>query len=235
MRTLTVLFSSILALALLSFQGTATPQDTAIPELAKILKPLPVGEIETALHAPIADDQLPTAFTDASIIDQQDATMQAADIGAERSVTWTLAYTPGGASTPEARTTPRATGPEQVYNTASITYLVFEDNLTPEILEGFDEILRSSIGDQAADAEVQDITVAGQPAWFVSVETETNGIPIVMDWIAVPVGKVVVISMTMSGGEAVNTDALLDDTNALSLAAIGHLQASIEERGTPAG
>lgn len=235
MRTLIALLAGILAVAWIATPETAATPETDIPALAEAIAPLSANEIQATLHTPIPDDQLPPAFGDATAIDQDTSMMEASALGAAGSVSFSLAYTPGEGSTPEAQTPTRTSGPNQLYSTASITYLIFDEPLAPEKLTEFDKILRDSLGDQAAEARVQEITVAGQPAYLVSGETEINGIPIILDLVAVPVGKVAVVSMTMSGGAAVDRDALLNDAEALSLAAIDHLRIAIEQRGTPAG
>ncbi|HWV25083.1 MAG TPA: hypothetical protein VNZ58_12900 [Thermomicrobiales bacterium] len=235
MRTLFAILTGTLTATWLAIAGTATAQSTDINAIAEMLAPLSPKEIQTALHAPITDDQLPAGFSGASLIGQAEAESQVAEVGATDSVTYSVLYMPGGEPTPGSQTPSRASGPARLYNTASISYLIFDESLSQEDLAGFDDMLRTMVGDQATGADVQEISVAGFPAYLISTETETNGIPIVIDWVAVPVGKVVVIGMTMSGGESVDQNALGEDANALSIAAINHLQVSIEQRGTPAG
>lgn len=235
MRTLMAIATGILAIAWITTPGAATPPATDIPAISDQIASLSPKDIQAALHSPIPDDQLPPGFSDATFLDQDDATMQTRETGATGSVTFSLVYMPEGDATPDAQAPSRTGGPGRLYNTASTTYLIFDAPLTGDALKGFEDILRAAIGDQATGAEARHITVADQQAWNITVETEINGIPIIMDWVAIPVGKVAVVSMTMSGGESVDRDALLSDAEHLSVAAIDHLRISVEQRGTPAG
>lgn len=233
MRILFTLLTAILAWLLIASSTTVASDTVDVTRIASAIAPLQADQIATALQAPVPDDALPPAFNDASPLKQEDEAPYMA-AGAAASVSYSMTYTPDTEPTPEAAS-PRPSGPGRTFNTASITYLVFEEELTTDMLADFDEIFLATVSDQDATAETQEITIADQPAWLISIETEINGIPILIDWVAVPVGKVAVLSMTMSGGTAVDRESLLADAEALSLAAITHLGTAIDQRGTLAG
>lgn len=237
MHTLLAFLIAMLGAAPAMTPFALAQDDIDIPAVAESIAHLKPDQLVTSLHSPLTNDELPAPFSDATFVEPDDASIQPDVRDLLGTVTYTMTYSPGNASTPipDKDQPSNAGGPGRIYNAASVNYLIFDEQLTEGALEGFGETLRTSTGDQATDAEVQEITIKDQPAYLVSVETKTNGVPIIIDWIAVPVDKVAVVSMTMSGGEAVDRDGLRADAESLSLAAIAHLENASMPQETPAG
>lgn len=238
MRTLLALFTCLLGVTLAMAPVAYAQDDVDIAAVAEKISGLEPEALIAALHDPMEDDALPEAFSAAHFVDPMDASAgidesEMNDIVG--SVTYALTYQPAAPATPSPQASPRTGGPERIYNLASVHYLIFEQPLDATTMESFDETLRNSIGDQAVNAEVEEITIQDTASYRISIETETNGIPIVIEWVAIPIGNVAVVSMTMTGGEAVDIGALQADAEALALASAEHLGTAAENRTTPAG
>lgn len=209
-----------------------------IPDIADHLATVDSNALSTSLQQPMANDALPAGFADAIPADSGDALSPSKfpeDQQPVAMVSYSLTYAPGGGATPEAGATPPSGGPERIYNNAAIYYLLFDETQDPEDMDRVDAILRTVVGDLAAGEETRQITIADTTANLISIETELNGVPLMMDWIAVPVGNVLVISMTMAGGEAADSPQAQADAEALVSAAITHLGSAAENATTPAG
>jgi hypothetical protein len=241
MRILLAILTGLLGVTLVMAPVVHAQSDVDISMVAETVADLEPAVLIAALEDPMADDALPSQFSDAALIDPAEAGAGSAGLdndGVEDSVgtvTYGLTYQPEAPATPSVQASPRAGGPERIYNLASVHYMIFDHQLDASALEQFDETLRESIGDQAVDSEVQQITIQDTPAYLISIETEINGIPIVMEWTAIPVDTVAVVSMTMTGGETVDIEALQSDSEALALASVAHLGSAVENRTTPAG
>jgi|GEM_PF-3432497 len=225
--------------AMLLLAPVASAQSSIdIPEIASHLAATDTNALISSLQKPMANDTLPTGFADAIKVDSGDAIPPSSfpeDQQPLAIVSYSLTYSPGGGATPEAGATPPAGGPERIYNNAAVYYVLFDQPRDPENMDQVDAILRTVVGDLAVDEDTRHITIADTTAALISIENELNGVPLIMDWIALPVGNVVVISMTMAGGEAADNPQAQADAEALISAALIHLDSAAENATTPAG
>lgn len=231
MRTMLAVLICMLAVTLAVSPIAGAQSDVDVPAVAQTVTGVDPDALLAALHQPMANDDLPAQFSDATYVEQE---TQASDAIAG-AVTYTLTYMPGPEASPSPQASPVQRGPERIFNLASVQYLVFDHELDAAALEQFDDVLRGFIGDQAANADVETITVQDAPAYRISIETETNGIPIIIEWVAIPVGTVAVMSMTMTSGETIDIASLQADAEVLAIASVGHLGSAVEHRTTPAG
>lgn len=236
---LILLFGAMLALAPL-----VSAQDAIdIPSIAEIVLERDAESLVPALKAPIDEEGLPAAFSNAEYVDPASVSGDTGNIARGSmgdvigTVMYSIDYQPvmGASASPSPVASPAAGGPASIYNTASLNYLVYGDEVNPESLEGLGEVLLSTIGDQAAEVEVSEITIDDTIAYVITISTVTNGIEVVMQWVAIPVGNVAVISMAMSGGVNVDVDALRKDALALAIAGTRHLGAAAQDESQPAG
>lgn len=243
MRLLPVLLTCLLGAVLLHAPIVAAQDDVDIPAIADRVLARDPESLVQALRLPMANEDLPAPFTRADYVDPESVSGDAANIAGDEmgdvvgNVMYSVAYKPdeSASASPSPVASPIAGGPASIYTTASLNYLVYDHALNPETLENFDQVVLDALGDQAADAEVKEIAIGETTAYVITVATITNGIELIMQWIAIPVGNVAVVSMAMSGGVAVDRDELRADAEALALAGTRHLGAVAEDESQPAG
>lgn len=212
-----------------------------IAAIAEVVSSRDPELLAAALETPMADDTLPAGFSLAELIDPESLSTSTASVtsgdveGLVAPVMYSISYQPtdGESATPLA--SPVAGGPARIYNTGSMNYLIFDHDLSEETPEAFGQMLTDALGDQGAAAEVQEVALSNTTAYMASISTEINGVQVVMQWVAVPVGNVAVIGMAMSGGVSVDTEALQRDAQALTVAGVRHLGAVAEANEEPAG
>lgn len=243
----------ILSLMALLFGAmvVAAPVVTAqgAPDIAAVAADVTDSDPErllNALETPIPVDLLPAGFAEATYVDPEavSGASPAIDEGTSAGVIGTTSYSviyqqqPGEGtptSSPQAMASPEATGPTNLYSTAGLHYVVFDHAFDAGTLEDFDQAIRATIGQQAADMEVEEITIGDTPAYRFTIQTEINAVPVFMQWVAIPVGNVAVLGMVMLGGQDVDVDALAADAQALALAGIVHLGNTAANDTQPAG
>ncbi len=238
------------ALLILLFGATLAPaplvnaqEDIDIPSIAETVLERDPESLVPALKAPMNADDLPPAFSNAEYVDPGSVPGNTGNIAGAAmgevigTVMYSIDYQPGtGASaSPSPGASPAAGGPASIYTTASLNYLVYGEEINAESLEGLGKVLLDTIGDQAADVEVSEITIDDTVTYVITISTLTNGIEVVMQWVAIPVGNVAVMGMVMSGGVNVDVDALWEDALALAIAGTRHLGAAAQDESQPAG
>lgn len=239
MRLMMAIVTMLMTMQLFVSHDVYGQEDVDIQAVIQNISGLDPDILIAALQTPMPNDALPSRFVDATLVDPDEVGESSGsdeDMNVSvGSVTYSLTYQHSQAETSPVQATPPVGGPNRLYNLASVQYLVFDKDLDAAALEQFDETLRVFVGDQAAGADVQHITVQDSPAFLISIETETNGIPIVIEWLAIPVGTVAVVGMTMTGGDNVDTVELTADAQALTLASVAHLDMAVKNRTAPAG
>jgi hypothetical protein len=236
---LILLFGATLAFAPL----VGAQDDIDIPSIAEAVLERDAESLVPALQTPMDAGDLPPTFSNAEYVDSGSVPGDTGNIAGETmgdvigTVMYSIDYQPGtGASaSPSPVASPAAGGPASIYTTASLNYVVYGEEINPESLEGLDEVLLDTIGDQAAEVEVSESAIDDTVAYVITISTLTNGIQVVMQWVAVPVGNVAVISMAMSGGVNVDVDALREDALALAIAGTRYLGAAAQDESQPAG
>lgn len=242
MRTLLALLTCLLAAMLLAVPGIAAQDDIDITAIAETVLTRDAESLVRALQTPMVAEELPAAFSDAEYVEPESIPGNTDDLVGDEmgdiigTVMYSVAYEPGGgAPSPVPSASPQAGGPVRIYSTASLNYVVYADEINPEMLESLGEAVLATLGDPAADMEVDEIVIDETTAYVITITTVTNGVELVMQWFAIPVGNVAVISMAMSGGIAVDVEVLREDARALALAGAQHLGAVAEDESQPAG
>ena len=236
---LIILFAAMLALAPL----VRAQDDIDIPSIAEAVLERDAKSLVPVLQTPLDAGDLPAAFSNAEYVDPGSVPGDTGNIAGEMmgdvigTVMYSIDYQPGtGApASPSPGASPAAGGPASIYTTASLNYLVYGKEINAESLQGLGEVLLDTIGDQAAEVEVWQTAIGDTAAYVITISTLTNGIEVIMQWVAIPVGNVAVIGMAMSGGVNVDVDALRQDALALARAGVGHLGAVAQDESQPAG
>ena len=107
-----------------------------------------------------------------------------------------------------------------------LTYIVQDAEITEDALAAFEELARQNVdtGDDATEASVQRVGMGGTQTVQISVVTEVSGISATVQFVAIPVGNTMVISMVLSANQsALDPAELLPFAEALALAGVQHL------------
>ena len=242
MRTLLALLTCLLAAMLLAAPGITAQDNVDLPSIAETVLTRDAESLVHALQTPMAAGELPASFSDAEYVEPESIPGNTDDLVGDEignvigTVMYSVAYEPGGDTpSPVPSPSPQVGGPARIYSTASLNYVIYEDKLNPERLESLGEAVLATLGDPAADMEVQEIAINETTAYVITITTVTNGVELIMQWFAIPVGNVAVISMVMSGGVKVDVEALREDAQALALAGAQYLGAVAEDESQPAG
>lgn len=188
-----------------------------------------------ALNAPIDDVELPDPFSGARLTDPNPGegdTISAEDLtGGIGNIMYSVTYSPTmpGNGTPMA--SPAANQAGTVYNAASLNYIVLDHELDDASREEFATAAQAALEGNMGQTQVETITIDDTEALLISTSSTANGLEIVIQWIAIPVGTVMVISQLMLGGEQVDIAELQALTESLALAGVNHLGMIVGPKG----
>lgn len=237
---------TLLALFILSPVATALAQDTADPEIAAIGEQVASVDTERLLmrlNTPLADDLLPESFANpqplgADLLSEQRAHFDETLEGISGSAIYTVDYAPvpasaspttSGNASPAA--SPAARGPHTVFTSATLSYLLFDSPVDLQTLEAFGGNIQEALGTEAQAGTFEQVTVNDAPALLVSTVTLVNALEFHTEWIAIPVGNIVVIAMITEGSDTFDEDRFRADNEALAVAGVAYLQRIVEEMG----
>lgn len=189
------------------------------------------------LNTPIPDDILAGPFADARPMEGQTLTEQRARFndaleGISGSVVYTLRYSPVSATaSPSASPSgsPVARAPQAIFSSSTLSYLVFSEPIDLSEPEAFASSIQAAMGSEAQEGTVEQITVNDAPAVQISAMTVVNAVELHAQWIAVPVGNVVVIGMVMTGSDSFVEEDFNADNEALVLSGIRYLETIVNE------
>lgn len=225
-----------LAVMLLWSSLPAAAQDPInVPMVGEQVMRVDAERLLMRLNTPIADELLPPGFAGARPLGDQLLAEQRArfdqtfdDLGG--SVFYTVKYTPAAVSgTPRAAASPVARGPKTAFTSATLTYLLFNAPVGEEQLGALGDQLQQALGTDAQAGTVETITVNDAPAILVSSTTVVNALEFHIEWIAIPVGNVVVVAMVTEGSETFDETRFRDDNEALAMSGIAYLQRIVED------
>ncbi len=220
----------IFALAALLAAPTAavTAQEGVdIPTVAERVSAIDSERLLMGLNTPIPADMLPGQFSEPDMMDkealsQQRSTFNSVYDNLSGSMVYTVEYAPSMAATPDASASPNGT-PQALFTSATITYLLFTEPIDMSDPDAFGATVQQAMGSEAVEGDVQQITLGETPAIMISTEAVINAVEIHANWIAVPVGNVLVIGMVMTGADTFSEDAFIADNEALVLSGIAYL------------
>lgn len=229
----------IFALAALLAAPTAavTAQEGVdIPTVAERVSAIDSERLLMGLNTPIPADMLPGQFSEPDMMDkealsQQRSTFNSVYDNLSGSMVYTVEYAPSMAATPDAAASPNGTPqgspenrePQALFTSATITYLLFTEPIDMSDPDAFGATVQQAMGSEAVEGDVQQITLGETPAIMISTEAVINAVEIHANWIAVPVGNVLVIGMVMTGADTFSEDAFIADNEALVLSGIAYL------------
>lgn len=232
-------FLTLLTVLLASPVLTTGAQETVdIQAVADEVTAVDSERLLMGLNTPIPNDLLPAPFSNPRLMEnetlaQQRATFSEAFPGLSGSVVYTANYMPepATASPVAATASPEATpggspagrSPQAIFSSSTLTYLVYNEPVDTVDQDAFASSLQTALGSEAQQGTVEWITVNDVPAVRVSAMTVVNAVEIHAQWIAVPVGSVVVIGMVMTGTDSFEEDAFNADNEALVLSGIRYL------------
>jgi hypothetical protein len=237
---LTMLMGVVFATAPLAAGQT----DVDIEQVSETVLGADADALLTSLETPMADDALPAGFSEATFAAPGEAAadegvLPTEDLeGTVGTVAYTVSYDPAASGSPEAEaeTDDSASTPALddlsglSFGFASLNYVVFEDELTSDDLEDFKAGAEEGIAQEdEGTATVEDITVGDTDAVLLTYVIEEEGVQSVVQMVAIPVGNVMVMSMTVLAAETVDADQLRVASEDLALAGIDHLGVVAED------
>ncbi len=188
------------------------------------------------LNTPIPDDILPAGFAGAKplsdeMLPEQRARFDTTFPNLNGSVFYTVKYTPAAASGTPVRATasPAARGPKTAFTSGTLTYLLFDAPVDEAQMSGLGDQLQQALGTDAQSGTVEMITVNDAPAILVSSTTVVNALEFHIEWIAVPVGSVVVVAMVTEGSETFDDTRFRNDNEALAISGVAYLQRIVDD------
>lgn len=235
---------TVLALFLLSPVATAIAQDDADPDIAAVAEQLSSVDSERLLmrlNTPIPAEMLPASFSEPKPLGPEllaEQRQQFAETleGIRGSAVYTLQYMPVPAmASPSpvvdasAVASPAARGPLAAFTSGSLAYLLFDEPVAD--MATFGTALQTALGTDAQAGTMEAITVHDTPAILVSSTSVVNALEFHTEWIAMPVGNVVVIAMVTEGSNTFDEERFRADNASLALAGISYLERILAEMG----
>lgn len=230
-----IIFALAALLAAPSAVGTAQ-EGVDIPTVAERVSAVDSERLLMGLNTPVPADMLPGQFTEPAMMDREALSQQRSTFNSvydtlSGSMVYTVSYEPTATGTPEAAASPSGTPqgspenrePQALFASATLTYLLFSEPIDLSDPDAFGATVQEAMGSEAIDGEVQQTTLGDTPAIMISTEAEINAVDIHANWIAVPVGNVLVIGMVMTGADTFAEEAFIADNEALVLAGITYL------------
>jgi hypothetical protein len=235
-KRLFTIFLTLLLFAPASSLAAQEPVD--IPALAEKLASTDSERLLMRLNTPIPDELLSGPFSgarpmDPNLMAEQRATFEETLEGITGSVVYTIGYTPVGmTSSPASATpsgTPAARSPQAVFTSATLSYLLFLEPVDTSDMDAFGGKIQTAMGSEAAAGTVEQITIGDSPAVLISTVAVVNAVDFHSQWIALPVGNVVVIAMVLEGSDPFDEAHFRADNEALVLNGVAYLQSIVSE------
>lgn len=228
----------ILAALLLAFSAPISAQDDIdIAATGEQVSAVDSERLLMRLNTPISADLLPDPFSDPEpmnreLLAEQRAQFDVALPDLRGSAVYTLAYAPDigsgtAAASPEA--SPVSRGSQTAFSSGTLIYLLFDDPVNIEDLDAFGGSIQEALGTEALAGSVEEITIDGVPAVRVSVVTVVNAIEFHSEWIALPLGDVVVVAMITEGSDTFDEARFREDNEALAISGVAYLQQIIDD------
>lgn len=233
---------TLLALFLLS--PVAAAQDVAEPDIAAVAERLATVDSERLLmrlNTPIPVDLLPQPFSNpqplgpALLAEQRQQFAESLD-GIRGSAVYTLDYMPVSvmaspspmqAASPVA--SPTARGPFAAFTSGSLAYLLFDAPVDAGQLAEFGASIQTALGSDAQAGSMEEITVHDSPAILVSSVSVVNALEFHTEWIAMPVGNVVVLAMVTEGSNTFDEERFRSDNASLAVSGVAYLERILGE------
>jgi hypothetical protein len=189
------------------------------------------------LNTPIPEDLLAEPFSEPSplnkeLLAEQRAQFDEALPDLRGSAVYTVTYTPeSSAGMTEASPTasPTVRGSQRAFSSGTLFYLLFDDPVDASDIDAFGARIQEALGTDAQAGSVEEITVSDAAAVLVSSVTVVNAIEFHTEWIAIPVGDVVVVAMITEGSDTFDEGRFRNDNEALALSGIAYLQRIIDD------
>ena len=246
MRAIPLVLATATCFAMTSAPMATAQDDVDVEAVAETVLAADQVALMTALETPIADEDLPQGFSNATFVDPETASAEegvlpASDLeGAEGSVAYAIDFDPAALA---ATATPGSGSAEASFSIglASLNYIFMGDEIMADDLEEFKSGAREGLADETGDAAspeagaagmeatVEDIEVAGVEGALITYRISEEGIQSVVQMVAIPVGNTMVISMAVEAGTEVDTDAVLAASQDLALAGADYLGAVAED------
>lgn len=235
MRTLLAVLSLIVCSGFVAAPIASAQESLDIEAVAKMVLARDPEDILLALNSAIVDEQLPDAFSGPTLTDLapgEGNTVSAEDLtGGIGNVMYTVTYTPPASPDASPTASPAANRGGVIYNAASLNYIVLDHEIDDTTLAEFDSAARTTVGSSPEQTQVETITVGNTNGYLISTSSIANGLQVIIQWIAIPVGTVMVVSQLMIGGEQVDVATLQTMNESLAFAGVQHLGMITGPRG----
>lgn len=232
-----LLFILVAILLVAPTSGVDAQDAVDIPALGDRLASADSERLLMRLNTPIPDNLLGGPFSSArpmepGLLAEQRAIFEETLEGVTGTAIYTVSYMPqAAASSPspvEASTpsgSPAARSPQAVFSSATLTYLLFSAPVDTSDMDAFGASIQTAMGSEAEAGAVEQITINDAPAVLISSVTVVNAVDFHTQWIALPVGNVVVIAMVLEGSDPFDESHFRRDNEALTLSGIAYLDA----------
>lgn len=185
----------------------------SLVELADLTQQHDPETLLARLGAPIERKFLPIGFTDASPLDPS---LQAQELEAFRAAgmetligvhTFNVSLEQDSAGAPSLSASPAASVNPDLYESGTISYLVFEQPIDAATLGEFETQFIAAIGQGAGQESVEEIPFDDSVALRLQSSSEVNGVPMHMQWLVIPIGNVVAITSVVSASDTLDNAA----------------------------
>lgn len=221
----------------------AAQDDIDIPAVGEQVASVDPERLLMRLNTPIPDDLLPPPFSAAAPLTADLLTEQRTRFvetleDLRGSAIYTVEYAPAAvvaSPQPSAATSPMASpmarGPKTAFTSGTLTYLLFNAPVELADIGALGDDIQAALGTDALAGTVEQITVNDAPALLVSTVTVVNALEFHTEWIAIPVGNVVVVAMVTEGSDTFDQARFRADNQALAVSGVAYLQRIVEEMG----
>jgi hypothetical protein len=228
----------ILAALLLAVpMATAAQDDVDIAATGEQVSAVDSERLLMRLNTPIPEELLSEPFSEPSPLNkdlqaEQRAQFDEALPDLRGSAIYTVAYTPDDAVLSEDATpmaSPTARGSQRAFSSGTLIYLLFDDPVDASDLDAFGVRIQGALGTDAQAGSVEEIEVSNAPAVLVSSVVVVNAIEFHTEWIAIPVGDVVIVAMITEGSDTFDEARFRADNEALAVSGVAYLQRIIDD------
>jgi hypothetical protein len=224
MRKFFLLLAMIASLSFAAGPIAMAQDDVDLDSVSEIVMGADSQALLTELETPMADEDLPAGFSNATYVDPETASgdegvLPASDLeGAEGSVAYMVDWDPTSVEgTPEVAASPAADG--FAIRIATLNYVVFDQEITSDDLDSFKTEVENGLGTEAnAESMVETVEVNGTDAVLLTYQINEDDLQSIVQMVALPVGNTMV-----EAGAEVDADALQTASEELALSGASYL------------
>jgi hypothetical protein len=229
MRKILLLLAMIASLSFAVAPVAMAQDDIDLTSISETVLDADLQTLITALETPMANEELPAGFSNATYMDPETATgnegvLPSSELeGSEGSVAYMVEWDPANVDgTPEADASPTAEGFS--IRIATLNYVFFDDEISSDDLDDFKaEVEKSLQTEEGAESSVETVEMSGSDAVLLTYQIDDGNVQSIVQMVALPVGNTMVISMIVEAGSEVDAEALQTASEELALSGATYL------------